>query len=379
METAIFSSFSADSPNNSSIDFSADRRLAMFGPLDIKNDKEFLKKAVTYYKKRSSTPFPYRLNLNNFEPLYFLGQGAFGKVILVKYKVFTKSYYAMKIVNKKALVEKNIIEFALNEKRILQGLNHPFCIRLEYFTSDPSNLYYLLPYIAGGDLFGLLQKQKRFDEHLSRFYIAQIVLALEYLHCCHTIHRDLKPENMILDHFGYIRIADFGFAKELKGKLRAYTFCGTPDYIAPEVILGNPYSNAVDWWALGVMAFEMARGRSPFTDEDHLKTYKRIVAVDYSMPSDFTPELADLVSRFLQSDVTKRLGNLRLGIAEIKEHKWFEKIDWLKLFNRRVVPPYIPPVQVNLEKGTFPHLKKITKPFSIVEVPSNFDKLFEDF
>uniref|UniRef100_A0A8D2DVR6 cAMP-dependent protein kinase n=1 Tax=Sciurus vulgaris TaxID=55149 RepID=A0A8D2DVR6_SCIVU len=268
--------------------------------------KEFLAKAKEDFLKKWENPPPNNAGLEDFERKKTLGTGSFGRVMLVKHKA-TEQYYAMKILDKQ---------------------------------KDNSNLYMVMEYVPGGEMFSHLRRIGRFSEPHARFYAAQIVLTFEYLHSLDLIYRDLKPENLLIDHQGYIQVTDFGFAKRVKG--RTWTLCGTPEYLAPEIILSKGYNKAVDWWALGVLIYEMAAGYPPFFADQPIQIYEKIVSGKVRFPSHFSSDLKDLLRNLLQVDLTKRFGNLKNGVSDIKTHKWFATTDWIAIYQRKVEAPFIP-------------------------------------
>jgi serine/threonine protein kinase len=201
----------------------------------------------------------------------------------------------------------------------------------------------VMDFIEGGELFSLLRKSHRFPNPVAKFYAAEVCLALDYLHYNNIIYRDLKPENLLLDRHGHIKITDFGFAKEVPDI--TWTLCGTPDYLAPEVVASKGYNKSVDWWSLGILTFEMLAGHPPFYDPNPMKLYENILAGHVRYPAYFEPQAKDFLQKLLTADLTKRYGNLRNGSRDIMEHAWFGEVNWERLARREIDPPYTPPLK----------------------------------
>ena len=302
----------------------------------------FLKTSKKEFEKKWTAKFAANAKLVDFMPVKTLGTGSFGRVMFVKH-VKSKKPYAMKILEKEHIVRMKQIQNAHCEIRILDAINFPFIVRMEYFFKDNVYIYMVLPFINGGEMFTHLRNMKKFDEQLTKFYAAQVTLALEYMHFLGFVYRDLKPENILIDKDGYLRVTDLGFCKKIDEE-RTYTLCGTPEYLAPETILSQGYSFSVDWWALGVLMYEMSAGYPPFFARDPMKIYEKIVSGRFSCPSTFSKPLKDLLKHILEVDRSKRYGVIAGGAKNIKTHIWFKGFDWDGVLQRRGRPPFVPKV-----------------------------------
>ena len=237
--------------------------------------------------------------------------------------------------------------------RLLSRLSHPFIVNMLGHAQDARRVYLLFEFVPGGELFSLLRRSAHFAPPQAAFYAGEIVLALGYLHALGVAYRDLKPENLLLDAAGHVKLADFGFAKAIGGE-RTFTLCGTPEYLAPEIIQSRGHDRGVDWWALGILVFEMLAGYPPFFDEaGPLAIYAKVLAGRVRYPSHFAPEAKDLVRRLLAADRTQRLGCMRGGIADITAHAWFAGFDWEAAAVRALVPPHVPPLRSTDDTSNF--------------------------
>jgi len=280
--------------------------------------------------------------LEDFEILKLIGRGSFGKVLQVR-KKDNRKIYAMKVLNKKSIIEKAEVDHTKAEQSILQKLCHPFLVNLNYSFQTPEHLYFIMDYINGGELFFHLQNDKKFPEDRVRFYAAEIVCGLEYLHSCGILYRDLKPENILLTSDGHICMTDFGISKEglHTDDSRTATFCGTPEYLAPEVLEGNGYGKAVDWWSFGTLVFEMLNGLPPFYAPDVQQMYAKIMSAKLVMPPSMSHDARSLIEELLVRQPEKRLSDP----AKIKGHPFFKGINWDDLVRKEITPPFIPPVK----------------------------------
>ena len=287
-----------------------------------------------------------KMTAADFDPLRCLGKGTFGTVLLVKQQT-TGKLYAQKQFKKASLtVHKRLIEQTKTERSILESVNrHPFVVKLFYAFQDHEKLYLILEYAQGGELFTHLAQERMFTEEVASFYMAEMALALEHLHRnLGVIYRDLKPENCLLDTDGHLLLTDFGLSKvAVDENDKCNSMLGTVEYMAPEVILGQKYGMAVDWWSFGALGFDLLTGAPPFQGQNHAKIQERIVKQKLVMPYFLGPDAKDLLTRLLRKEPNKRLGsNMPKDMLLIKKHRFFRKIDWKKLARREIEPPIQP-------------------------------------
>jgi serum/glucocorticoid-regulated kinase 2 len=312
------------------------------------NEDTYKTKETTGGKKRSNTLYSRdkkEVSVEDFNPLKVLGRGAFGKVMLVE-KKDTKEIFAMKSLRKEELIDKDQVEHTKTEKRILETINHPFLVNLEYVFQTPEKVFFVMQFMRGGELFQHLKNDQIFPEPRSKFYVAIVAMALGHLHSKDIIYRDLKPENVLMDEKGFVYLTDFGMAKELpKGEL-AMSFCGTPEYLAPEIITGEGHGREADWWSLGILAYETLFGIPPFYSENQMVMYELIRECDLKFPSSpsATEEAKDFIRRLLVKDPKKRLGAAH-DFDDMKKHPWFNDINWDKLAKKEIDTPFKPQVQ----------------------------------
>merc|ERR1719347_2197845 len=284
-----------------------------------------------------------KVTMEDFELMKGLGRGAFGKVVLCKEKG-SGTMYAMKILKKTMVCDKNEVAHTLTENRVLQTIRHPFIVGLKYSFTTEDRLCFVTEYVSGGELFVHLknERSKRFSEERTRFYAAEIVCALGYLHKRGIIYRDLKLENLLLDKNGHIKMVDFGLCKdEIFGNKVTSTFCGTPSYLPPEVICNIQYGKTVDWWGLGVVLYELLTGQLPFYHEEKKKMYRLIVTEKVLYPRIVSPEAREIISKLLTKNPDRRLGSLT-DAEEVREQPFFSAIDWADLKKKRIIPPFKP-------------------------------------
>ncbi len=295
-----------------------------------------------------------KMKLDDFQLLKVIGKGSFGKVIQVR-KRDSGMIYAMKVLRKENIIKRNQVEHTRTERHVLGYVRHPFIVGLNYAFQTSDKLYFLLDYCAGGELFFHLGKVQRFQEPRARFYIAQITLALEYIHNLDIIYRDLKPENVLLDENGHIKLTDFGLSKEgiqddFSG---AHSFCGTPEYLAPEILNRSGHGRAVDWWSLGALLYEMLTGLPPFYCRDRDRLFDKIRRADINFPHYLSKDAQSLLQGLLERDPTRRLGTGPDDAAEIKRHAFFKSINWDDLYQGKLPPPWKPSFTGSLDTSQF--------------------------
>ncbi|KAK9290337.1 hypothetical protein L1049_008504 [Liquidambar formosana] len=282
------------------------------------------------------------VGLEDFEVMKVVGQGAFAKVYQVR-KKGTSEIYAMKVMRKDKIMEKNHAEYMKAERDILTKMDHPFIVQLRYSFQTKYRLYLVLDFVNGGHLFFQLYHHGLFREDLARIYTAEIVSAVSHLHAKGIMHRDLKPENILLDADGHVMLTDFGLAKQFEENTRSNSMCGTVEYMSPEIVLGKGHDKAADWWSVGILLFEMLTGKPPFIGNRE-KIQQKIVKDKIKLPAFLSSEAHSLLKGLLQKDVSKRLGSGPTGSEEIKHHKWFKPINWKKLEAREIWPSFRPEV-----------------------------------
>lgn len=304
-------------------------------------------------KQTSST----KVSIEDFDLLKVLGKGSFGKVMMVRKKDSNK-IYAMKTLRKAALIKRNQLLHTKTERNILQNIKHPFLTSLAYAFQTPEKLYLVMDFCGGGELFYWLKKDRRFSQNRARLFAAEILLALEALHKHNIIYRDLKPENILLDLEGHIRLTDFGLSKEAVTGAGAVggtkTFCGTPEYLAPEILENKGHGKGVDWWSLGTLIYEMLTGLPPFYDQNMQRMYDKILNAPLRFPAYMTPEAKSLLTALLQRKVEDRLGSSIDDSASIKKHPFFQGIDWDSVYNKTTNPEFKPPNRLgSIDAGNF--------------------------
>ena len=322
-----------------------------------------------------SNPLGIKLTFHDFEKLKVLGKGSFGEVLLVQLKANNK-YYAMKILIKKQVKLRHQEAHTKAERDLMVRINCPFIVNIKFAFQDSVKLYIITEFMQGGEMFFFLYKEKRFSNEKTRFYIIEIILAIEFLHKNKMFYRDLKPENIMVDASGHIKLTDFGLSKMVKKhKDKAFTICGTPQYLAPEILLDEGYDGSVDWWSLGCVMYEMLVGKAPFRIPKGSYLSVDLYKKKITLPDYVTPEAKDLIAQLLVTNPKKRLGYGSDDAKKIKEHPYFEGINWDDAWNRKLEPPFVPKLNGETDLTYFDKMftdEKI-EGSKVSEVPSSID------
>uniref|UniRef100_A0A4W3GDI7 non-specific serine/threonine protein kinase n=1 Tax=Callorhinchus milii TaxID=7868 RepID=A0A4W3GDI7_CALMI len=306
----------------------------------------------------------------DFAFLKVIGKGSFGKVLLAKHKMDGK-FYAVKVLHKKVILKRKEQRHIMAERNVLlKNVKHPFLVGLHYSFQTTDKLYFVLDFINGGELFFHLQRERCFPEARARFYAAEIASALGYLHSLNIVYRDLKPENILLDSQGHIVLTDFGLCKEgVSCTDTTSTFCGTPEYLAPEVLRKQPYDNTVDWWCLGSVLYEMLYGLPPFYSRDTAEMYEHILHKPLQLRPGTSNSACSILEGLLEKDRQRRLG-AKEDFAEINCHPFFDLINWEDLDQKEIPPPFNPSVAGPEDLQNFdPEFTEEQVPHSICQSP----------
>ena len=285
-----------------------------------------------------------KVSYNDFQPIKLLGRGSFGEVLLVRLKA-NKKVYAMKILSKSMLKLKKQEFHTKTERDLMVKINCPFIVNIKSAFQDSTKLYMVSEFMQGGDMFFHMHDGQIviFNNEKTKFYILELVLAIEFLHKKNMIYRDLKPENILLDEKGHVKLTDFGLSKILDEESdKTFTICGTPQYLAPEVLLKKGYDKAVDWWSLGCVMYEMLSGRLPFCIKRGMKLSQKIYEKGVEFPSNLTKEAKDLIKKLLIVDPQMRLGQGPNGSEDIRKHPFFKGVNWEDAWKKKIKPPFIP-------------------------------------
>jgi serine/threonine protein kinase len=277
-----------------------------------------------------------------------------GKVFLVR-EIKTGHMFALKVLKKDNIIKRNQVEHTKTERNVLGKIKHPFIVGMNMAFQSRDKLYFVLDYCAGGELFFHLGKLGSFPEARARFYTAEIILAISYVHSLGVIYRDLKPENVLLDATGHIRLTDFGLSKEgiSNSSSGANSFCGTPEYLAPEILDRKGHGRAVDWWSLGALLYEMLTGLPPFYCQDRERLFEKIRKAELKYPASLSPDAKNLLRGLLTKDPARRLGSGPKDADDIKPHRFFERIHWEKLQHGEISPPWKPEISGSQDTSQF--------------------------
>ena len=287
---------------------------------------------------------PLKVKLTDVEPLKNIGSGTFGVVKICKH-IASGQYIAMKQLNKDQVIRNKQVDHLKSEICILASLSNPAIVQFFGFTQNEYHFHIFMEMVSGGELFHYIRDKNKLNWAQSAFFSGQIVLMFEYLHSKCVIYRDLKPENLLISPDGYLKLTDFGFAKILPPGHKTYTLCGTPEYIAPEILSSKGHDKGVDWWTFGVLLYEFLEGIDPFAADSPSQIYKNILDHRLKFSSGINSEAKSLIKKLLQPDLTKRYGCLKNASQDIKDHPFFSIIKWDKLKKKKIVPFYKPKIK----------------------------------
>jgi len=311
--------------------------------------------------------------LKELKTIGVLGKGGFGLVTLVQ-DPRTKASYALKAIKKHQVVELELQKHIISEKLVMDQLTNQFLVNLHCTYKDALRVYFLLDVCLGGELFTILRSRRYFNEPTARFYAASVCEGFDYMHSHDIIYRDLKPENLVLDSKGYLKIADFGFAKKISDK--TYTLCGTPDYLCPEIVTGQGHGKGCDWWTLGILIYEMLASFPPFVADEPIETYRKIIRGRIRFPRYFSQEVRDLIRGLLHNKPTRRLGVLKGGADNIRKHVWYKNFEYAKLLNGSMPAPIINKVKSNTDFSNFQQIEIDDQDALPIDPKDDFDEVF---
>jgi serine/threonine protein kinase len=298
-------------------------------------------------------PPPKRTGIEDFEIIRLIGRGTYGAVQLVRHRE-SRRLFAMKTMNKQMLADYQQIDQTLTERNVLLQTVHPFLVGAHYTFQTDVAIFLVLDYVPGGELFGRLKAEHAFAEPRARLYAAEILLGLGHLHSLGFVYRDLKPENILVDAEGHLKLTDFGLVKTIGGeKGTTTTFCGTPEYLAPEMLRQLPYTKAVDWWSFGCIVYEMLVGLPPFYDENKNKMYRAIMQDEVRFPPAVSADAKDLILGLLERNPNSRLGGGEGDYKEIQPHPFFAPLDWNAVMNRTMTPVWVPQLAAETDVSNF--------------------------
>ena len=335
-------------------------------PLNSKENKnvsaeEYFHKEISLIEtnnEENDQTLTVKVSYSDFQPLKLLGRGSFGEVLLVRLKA-TGKIYAMKILDKKILKIKKQQNHTKTERDLMVKINCPFIVNIKSAFQDDTNLYLVSEFMQGGDMFFHLHDGQIiiFSNEKTKFYMIELVLALVFLHKNNMVYRDLKPENILLDSEGHVKLTDFGLSKILEDEDdKAFTLCGTPQYLAPEVLLRQGYDKMVDWWSLGCVMYEMLCGCLPFAIKRGLKLSMKIYEKKIVFPKNIDKNAKDLIEKLLVVNPKNRIGYGPNGSEDIKNHPFFNGVDWDLAFEKKLTPPFVPKLKSDVDLRYFDNM-----------------------